>query len=301
MKQTTRLWVCLTFLQLIDCQCISGQKNFPYALDKPTSTFTLPTELAEVSGLTISPDAEQLAALQDERGQLFFIHKKTGKATPALLFQNDGDFEGIEFVGDTLWAVKSNGRLFKIWNWQKTPFDMTSFKIENLKKKDNIEGLGYDAVNKRLLLSQKGEKADGTWSRAIFAFDLTQQTPSVSKAFELSLTDFQTFLNGKKAKKYEKLTQDYVTAPQAGGLEFGPSGVAVQPETGNIYILSSINKVLVILNAKGKIIEMVKLDKTVFAQPEGITFDADGTLYISTEAKDGAAARVFVFPKREKK
>jgi uncharacterized protein YjiK len=300
MNRTRSLWATLMLLQLLDCQCVEAQKNFPYALDKPRATLTLEADLAEISGLTISTDAEQLAALQDERGQLFFIHKKTGKATPSVSFQTDGDFEGLEFVGDTLWAVKSNGRLFKIWNWQRTPFDMATFRIENLKKKDNIEGLGYDAMNNRLLLAQKGEKADGTWSRALFAFDLIKQTPSVTKVAELSLTDFQTFLNGKKAARYEKLIKDYVTEPQAGGLEFGPSGVAVQPKTGNIYVLSSINKVLVVLNPKGKIIEMVKLDKTIFVQPEGITFDPDGTLYISSEAKDGTAAKVFVFEKRGK-
>jgi uncharacterized protein YjiK len=298
MKQNNILTVLVILIQLLNYQCVTAQKHFPYALDKPHSTFALPAELGEISGLSMSPDTNQLAALQDERGQLFFIDKKTGKTTPSVIFQEDGDFEGIEFVGDTIWAVKSNGRLFKIWNWQKMPIDMATFKIDNLKKKDNIEGLGYDAVNKRLLLAQKGEKADGSWSRTIFAFDMTQQTPSVFKAFELSLTDFQTFLSGKKGASYEKLKKDYVTEALTTGIEFGPSGVAVQPQTGNIYIISSVNKVLVVLNPKGKILEIVKLDKTVFAQPEGIAFDANGTLYISTEAREGAVARVFVFMKK---
>ena len=56
-----------------------------------------------------------------------------------------------------------------------------------------------------------------------------------------------------------------------------------------------MNKVLIVLSSEGKILEMVKLDKNRFPQPEGICFDADGTLYLSSEAKDDPKGKVFVF------
>jgi uncharacterized protein YjiK len=275
--------------------------NFPYDLNSPNAAFDLDISLREISGLTTTPKADNLAAVQDEKGQLFYIHKKSGKVTPSVIFAEDGDFEGIEFVGDTLWVVKSKGRLFKLWNLDKTPYDMATFKVESLKKA-NIEGLGYDAKNHRLLLAQKGEKTDDATSRSIFAFDLNNQTSreggassSVSKAFDIGLSDFQAFLADKKEKRYRHLADDYINNPLAKGVEFGPSGVAVHPISGNIYVISSINKVLLVLSAEGKILEMVKLDKNRFPQPEGICFDKDGTMYLSSEAKDDPKGKLFVF------
>lgn len=275
----------------------SMSKVFPYDLNNPSSTFELDVSLREISGLTTTPKPDLLAAVQDEKGQLFYINKKTGQVTPSVIFADDGDFEGIEFVGDTLWVVKSKGRLFKLWNLDKTPYDMATFKIESLKKA-NIEGLGYDAKNNRLLLAQKGEKSDESTSRSIFAFDLTHQTPSVSKAFELDLKQFQAFLNDKKAKKYQHLQADYIEKPVPKGVEFGPSGVAVHPISGNVFILSSINKVLIVSSPTGEVLEMVKLDKNRLQQPEGICFDSDGTLYLSTEAKDEAKGKILVFKQK---
>jgi uncharacterized protein YjiK len=275
----------------------SMSKVFPYDLNNPTNTFELDVSLREISGLTTSPKLDMLAAIQDEKGQVFFINKKTGQVTPSVIFADDGDFEGIEFVGDTLWVVKSKGRLFKLWNLDKTPYDMATFKVESLKKA-NIEGLGYDAKNNRLLLAQKGEKSDESTSRSIFAFDLTHQTPSVSKAFDLDLTQFQAFLKEKKEKKYQHLQADYIENPVPKGIEFGPSGIAVHPISGNIFILSSINKVLIVTTPTGKILEMVKLDKNRLQQPEGLCFDPDGTMYIATEAKDEAKGKVLVFKQK---
>jgi uncharacterized protein YjiK len=273
-------------------------KAFPYNISVPNSSFELEVSLREISGLTTSPKADKLAAVQDEKGQLFYVNKKTGKVDPSVIFAEDGDFEGIEFVGDTLWVVKSKGRLFKLWNLDKTPYDMATFKIESLKKA-NIEGLGYDAKNHRLLLAQKGEKTDEASSRSIFAFDLKKQDPSVSKVFDIGLKDFQAFLTNKKAKKYQTLVDDYVKNPLATGIDFGPSGVAIHPLSGNIFVISSINKLLIVLSSEGKILEMVKLDKTIFAQPEGICFDPDGTMYLSSEAKDNPKGKLFVFKQQK--
>ena len=274
-------------------------QSFPYDLTKPSEIFNLDTKLREISGLTTSPNSHELACLQDESGQLFYIDKITGKATPSVIFQNSGDFEGIEFVKDTLWATTSKGKLFKVWNLNKTPFDVQIFKIESLKNA-NIEGLGYDALNHRLLLSAKGDKDDGANERTVWAFDLQNQTPSVKKAFSVQLADFQAFLKTKEDNSYAKLNKDYVENPSSKGFEFGPSGIAVHPLNGHIYIVSATNRTLVVLSAEGKILDMTKLDKTLFPQPEGLCFDAEGTMYISNEVKDNPTANLLVFKMQQK-
>ena len=271
----------------------------PYDLSNPSTTFNLDASLHEISGLTATSKDGQLACLQDESGQLFYIDAQTGKATPSVIFQNSGDFEGIEFVNNTFWATTSKGKLFKVWNLDKTPFDIETIKNESLKK-ENIEGLAYDKLTNRLLLASKGDKADGTQLRTIWAYDLQKQTPSVSKAFDIQLTDFQAFLKEKTDKKYAKLIKDYVENPITTGFDFGPSGIAVHPLNRHIYIVSSINKILVVLSSEGKILEMAKLDKNLFQQPEGLCFDAEGTLYISNEAKDNPTASLLVFKMAKK-
>lgn len=271
----------------------------PYDLLNPSTTFNLDASLHEISGLTATSKDGQLACLQDESGQLFYIDAQTGKATPSVIFQNSGDFEGIEFVNNTLWATTSKGKLFKVWNLYKTPFDIETIKNESLKK-ENIEGLAYDKLTNRLLLASKGDKADGTQLRTIWAYDLQKQTPSVSKAFDIQLTDFQAFLKEKTDKKHAKLIKDYVETPITTGFDFGPSGIAVHPLNRHIYIVSSINKILVVLSSEGKILEMAKLDKNLFQQPEGLCFDAEGTLYISNEAKDNPTASLLVFKMTKK-
>ena len=183
-----------------------------------------------------------------------------------MLFRSEkGDFESIEFVKDTMWGMTSKGKLVKVWNLEKTPFDVQIFKIESLKTA-NIEGMGYDNLNHRLLLAAKGDKADGTTVRTVWAFDLEKQAPSVKKVFDVQLTDFQAFLKSKSEKKYAKLTKDYVDSPVANGFEFGPSGIAVHPLTGHLYIVSSVNKVLVVLSPEGQIAEKASCPTSPFLQ-----------------------------------
>jgi uncharacterized protein YjiK len=68
---------------------------------------------------------------------------------------------------------------------------------------------------------------------------------------------------------------------------FKPSGLAVHPETGHIFVIATVGKLLVILDARGSIIDMIPLDPDIFLQPEGIAFSPSGDLYISSEGRGG--------------
>jgi len=55
-----------------------------------------------------------------------------------------------------------------------------------------------------------------------------------------------------------------------------------------VYVLSSALKRLVVLNYNdGTIRYAVRLDKKILPQPEGISFDQEGNLYLSSEGKKG--------------
>ncbi|MEM9259998.1 MAG: hypothetical protein AAGA62_10150, partial [Bacteroidota bacterium] len=75
--------------------------------------------------------------------------------------------------------------------------------------------------------------------------------------------------------------------------ELGPSAIAIHPLTNQVFLTSSVGRLLLILSATGEIQHVRRLDKDFFPQPEGLAFMPDGTLLISTEAKKGAPARVY--------
>ena len=64
---------------------------------------------------------------------------------------------------------------------------------------------------------------------------------------------------------------------------FNPSGIAIHPITKEIYILSAEGNTLIVVDHEGRLNYAIHLKKSLFKQPEGITFDSKGTMYISNE------------------
>ena len=57
------------------------------------------------------------------------------------------------------------------------------------------------------------------------------------------------------------------------------------PKTGDLYVIASVGKLLVVLSKKGKIKSVQRLNPDVFKQPEGICFMPNGDLLIANEAR----------------
>jgi uncharacterized protein YjiK len=91
----------------------------------------------------------------------------------------------------------------------------------------------------------------------------------------------------EKTTSHEQLCDFFLTRDE---YDLAPSAIAIHPITEQLFITSSVGKVLMVLNPDGRIDHLQRLDKKLYAQPEGMTFDSDGTLYISTEKKKSASA-----------
>ena len=76
---------------------------------------------------------------------------------------------------------------------------------------------------------------------------------------------------------------------QKDSRNFAPSGIAIHPINQHIYILASQGKALAVFTPKGQLTHLVKLDTSLFQQPEGITFLPNGKLLIANEAKNQKA------------
>ena len=106
-----------SFLILFAGVCASNfswAQNWSYDLESPVAIFRMPSILNEISALSMSLDGQRLIAVQDEEGDLFFLDKKNGKIVEEVPFWKDGDYEGVESVGDDIFVVKSSGTIYKI-------------------------------------------------------------------------------------------------------------------------------------------------------------------------------------------
>ena len=130
--------------------------GFPYTINDPDETITLPNKLKEISGLGIDATGNYLYAIQDEEGDLFIINKKTGKVKEQIKFHKAGDYEGVEFIEDRAYIVKNTGTVYEIHDIGKPTQKRTKHKF-SFNKSSDVEGLGYDPFTNSLLLSCKGK------------------------------------------------------------------------------------------------------------------------------------------------
>lgn len=286
----------LIFCCLFLCSTASGQ-SLGYDLASPFLVGEMPDELDEISGLSLAPETNgELLAVQDELGKFYRLDLATGGLLWSAEFWKDGDYEGIEAVGDEIWVVKNTGTLYQV----KSPgaSDQAVEKFNTALNSDNdVEGLTYDPLNHRLLLACKRDaKDDGNpkTARYIYAFDLNSKRLSEGPVYAIEREAVRNFLAAcDPTASHDKLCAFFNEREK---YDLAPSAIAIHPSTGQLFITSSVGKVLMVLNRDGRIEHLEKLDKRFFPQPEGLAFAPDGTLYISTERKKDQAARIYRLP-----
>lgn len=276
-------------IDTLEVEVVEASYTFKYKLNEPEEVFNLDEKLLEISGLSISDSGKHLFAVQDENGLIFKLSKKGGEVLSEIKFHKDGDYEGIEVVGDDIYVVKSTGTVYHVTNLGKPEQQMKKFN-SFLGRENDVEGLAFDRKNNRLLLACKGIPATGEsfevirYKKVIYAFDIPTRTLLPEPVYTLQLDDICKYLRENPTlKKYAKLVSFF--SAEKENLTFNPSAIAVHPLTGNIYVISSSGKILIVMDEKGKVVHIEKLDKAIHAQPEGMVFDQDGTLFISNEGK----------------
>lgn len=288
------------FIVLLLLACMAGgvkaQQDFPYDLETPVKKIYLPSILEEVSGQTLVND-EIIIFIQDEEGDLFFYNLPEERLIKRVDFGKDADYEDVALVGDQVYVLRSNGKLYRLRNFDDEEEIKTKEIETRLSKKNNCEGLAYDPVENRLLIALKGDPEvdddqDFDGFKAIYAFDLEKEKVSKSPAYLVELKKIKDLDN---ASLYEKWSHRIAeTFEESGDIRFQPSAIAIHPITDQIYILASVGKALVVMDRSGELVSIQQLDKWKFVQPEGITFGVDGTLYISSEG-DGGNGALMIF------
>jgi hypothetical protein len=299
MKITVLLFILLGLALIVVSACFSKKKKkhsiidpvptaiFPYRVNAPSREIELPKKLREVSDLSFDAAANSLWAIADEKGKFYKIHLPNGNPIDTFSFGEDGDYEGLEKLGETFFVMESNGRISKIEQATSEKPLVTVFE-NALLAKDDCEAFMYDPMLKKLVIGVK-MPASGSAERPFYAFDLEKNQLESEPIFTLLISDIQAFLreNGLVGEPFDRLLKEDAVSP-------GPSAMAVHPATGNYYILASVGKLLLVTKPDGDILQVLALDKKLHTQPEGIAFGTDGSMFISNEA-GGKVAKIYVY------
>ena len=255
--------------------------QLPYDFNRPSEKYFLGEDLEEISGLSWF-DGNRLACVLDESGRVFINDPEADRVTKRIKFGRSGDYEGVEWVGDSLYVIKSDGTLLSFPATEEEP-EVTTTELPFTGDID-IEGLGYDPQRKHLLLAVKTMR-DSTdkvvRDKLVYAFDPVRHQLLPEPFMVLRQDTLEAFVKahalGKPDKKKNQKKDTKVV--------YKPSGVAVHPLTGEVYLLASDGKKLLVLNRKGTIRASVQLSPRMLKQPEGICFAPQGDLYISSEGR----------------
>jgi uncharacterized protein YjiK len=232
--------------------------SLPYDFENPSEKFILPKSLKEISGLSFYKN-NQLACVNDEQGKVFMYDFVKKEIVDKIPFGKDGDYEGIEVVGDEVFILKSNGKLksFKIGVPFEREIDCSDPDVLE------YEGLAYDPKTKNLLLAAKERVKDKDDKKMIYAYDFERKV--LFKNIAIPEEQIKDEVSGKK---------------------FNPSGIAISPTTGQVFIIASDGKKLLVLSKDGQKEALISLNSKTFVQPEGICFTPNGDLFIASEGKD---------------
>jgi SdiA-regulated len=228
-----------------------------YNFQKPTKSWNLPKELNEISGIGLLNDSILLCN-EDENGVLYFFNLPSATIEKEIKFGKKGDYEDLAIVGDTIFILRSDGGIFKIADLTKKAEEFNT----GLHEHNNTEGLCYDASTSTLLITCKDDQGDllaGKNQKIVYQISMPIGSNSVAQLISFDAKDCK------------------------------PSAVAVHPISKNIFILSANAQKIIEINRQGEVLMSQDLDATIFAQPEGICFAKDGTMYISNEAAGGVA------------
>ena len=244
---------------------------------------TLSKKLLEISGLTFDPVSNELYTVNDEKAIIFKINNE-GEILSKIDFGKNADYEGIEKVGNHIFILKSNGKIAE--------YDLVQSKIVDiydnpLTLTNDTEGLGYNRSTHSLLIACKGSPNFGDApklkkTKAVYAFDIETKKLKTDPVIKISDDAIENYMDRvmsvkQSKKKYKKRLHR--------AKEFSPSAIAHNMIDDRYYLLSTLGKVLLVVNNKSEIETMYFLEDSAYIQPEGLCFDKDGNMYISNEGK----------------
>lgn len=250
-----------------------------YDLDNPV-TIKMPDVLAEISGVAFYPKDSSVFAIKDEAGVLYKIFLTKKDMIAEWPFDKKRDYEDIVLLDSIFYVLVSNGDIETI---QFVTDDSVRTSIAKFPhaSKDEFETMYYDDSLRLLILVCKDCNKEANEPLTIWGYNIeTKEYSSMDSIIDILP------IAAKEGKKEIKLR---------------PSAAAINPVTNELYILASINKLLLVTDRKGKLITTYELDADIYPQPEGMTFTPWGDLIITNELVENGHANILVIKNKKKK
>ncbi len=245
----------------------------------------MPAVLNEISGIAFkNGNADTLYAVQDEKGELF--HQDSGDdRILSTKFGKNGDYEDLSIWKDNAVVLRSDGTFFTFpltYSDKKTGLNVSEFK--DLVPAGEYESMYADEKNNTVYVLCKdcsGNKKDKI---------VNGYTLKIDTAGQLA-TDAEFSISEEEIEKLSGIKKIRLKA----------AAMAKNSLTGEWYIVSAVNNLLLITDANWKVKNTYPLlPASVFTQPEGIAFDSKGNLYIANEGGGIGGATVLKFAYQSK-
>ncbi len=232
----------------------------------------LPLELDEISGLSYYAKDKSIFAINDEKGQLYKITPFPTLQVRHWKISSKADYEDIVLLDSTFYILQSRGIMTVVKFFTQDTVSADDIPFPN-KGKMEFETLMYDSSTNKLELICKNCDEDKKKEVSIYTFDpQTNQFEDSARVMNITAV-------------FEKMDDKF---------HLRASAAAIHPFTGEMYMISAINKLLVVFDKQHNVKSFHKLTG-LFKQPEGMTFSDNGALIISNEAADVGTANLLIF------
>jgi uncharacterized protein YjiK len=264
--------MAITLVALVSCeQKKTILQSPPHYNFQNANTTELNLEIKEISGLIWESTRNQFIAHNDESGKLFYLHRDTKAITHRVTFAGTGDFEDIALVGTTPYVLKSDGTIYRVLtdSSQGRPVGEELGKLP-IEGKVDFETMYYDSSRHALVLLCKNCDVDSKVTVSAFAYYVDSIGFSPEPIYRINAAQVDTMA----PKKTSKLQ---------------PSAARINPRLNKLFVISSAANLLVITDLDGRVESVFRLAPKKFPQPEGLTFNKSGDMYISNEGVTGKA------------
>lgn len=220
-------------------------------------------------------------AIKDEDGLFYKIYLKNKSVIKSWRFDKKRDYEELVFHDSIFYVLISNGDIESIkFDGTDSILTAKSEFPDSSNSKNEFEAMYYDDSLQMLILLCKNCDGDGSKTVTAWGYNIsTQSYVSIPFAIDPVLIA-------------QKLGVDKI--------KLRPSGAAINPVTKELYILASLNNLIIITDRNGTFVDLLQLDPVIYKQPEGIAFTPSGDLIISNEFFEQNPANILYIRNKKK-
>jgi hypothetical protein len=251
--------------------------DLPYNIQSPDKVFILPSKLNEISGIAAVTD-NIIACIADEKGIVYFYNLSSNAVVNKIRFADKGDFEDLNIIKDTIYALDSKGIIWVIKNFKEQPV-ISSFSLA-IQQPFELEGLCH--------------RQDTLFIAAKYYHNKKRDKVGNLPVWEVPISNMQV-------NKILFDVPDIVKPDNSNEqIPFHTSALLYNETNAEWLFISSHSKAFMQCNENGVVLNVGKLQEEKFIQPEGICFTPSGNLLISNEGKDNSAT-ILLFTNKNKK